>query len=61
STLRISHFPDPLSRRYNQPHAPGRAPSNALSRPPVDNRGEPERRTRFLFEGKPSGRFYWSY
>jgi hypothetical protein len=42
STLRISHFPDPHSRRSKRPRHSGRAcRGRPLSRP-VDNRGEPE-------------------
>jgi transposase len=37
STLRISHFPDPRTRRYARHRQPGRG----HSRPPVDNRREP--------------------
>ena len=43
STLRISHFPDPHPRRY-APHQT-RRPDDDPSTPPVDNRGEPDRRT----------------
>ena len=42
STLRISHFPDPRTRRYNRPSPPGRPPDRDRLRPPVDNKGEPE-------------------
>ena len=41
STLRISHFPDPRSRRYNRTREPGRPPPRSLSDEPVDNSGEP--------------------
>jgi len=44
STLRISHFPDPQLRRYNRPGPPGKPPDQDRLRPPVDNKGEPERR-----------------
>ena len=39
STLRISHFPDPRTRRYARHRQPGRG----HSKPPVDNRREPVR------------------
>jgi hypothetical protein len=42
STLRISHFPDPRTRRYARHRRPGRPNSTALSKRPVDNRREPE-------------------
>ena len=42
STLRISHFPDPRTRRYNRPSPPGSPPGRGRPRPPVDNKGEPE-------------------
>ena len=45
STLRISHFPDPRSRRYNAPEELGSPPPQRPSTEPVDNRGEPERRS----------------
>ena len=41
SILRISHFPDPRTRRYNPPSEPRRPRPESPSRPPVDNRGEP--------------------
>ena len=45
STLRISHFPDPRTRRYNAPEELERPSPQRPSTGPVDNRGEPERRT----------------
>ncbi len=42
STLRISHFPDPQTRRYNRPGPHGRPPAQGRPRPPVDNKGEPK-------------------
>ena len=45
STLRISHFPDPYPRRYAAHQQPERASPADPSRPPVDNRGEPDRRS----------------
>jgi transposase len=40
--LRISHFPDPHPRRYPRPPRHGRARPRKCSRPPLDNRREPE-------------------
>jgi transposase len=44
STLRISHFPDPRTRRYNRLGPPGRHHGQGPLRPPLDNKGEPDRR-----------------
>ncbi len=43
STLRISHFPDPRTRRYNRLSPHGSPPAQGPCRPPVDNKGEPVR------------------
>jgi hypothetical protein len=42
STLRISHFPDPRARRYNQTRDLGRPRPNDVSTEQVDKRGEPD-------------------
>ncbi len=42
STLRISHFPDPPSRRYNRHPGAGRPRPNNASESPVDNIGGAE-------------------
>ena len=41
STLRISHFPDPQTRRYARQRRPGRPTTTTPSLRPVDNRREP--------------------
>jgi transposase len=42
--LRISHFPDPRTRRYPRPPRRGRPHPAEPSKPPLDNRGVPEGR-----------------
>jgi hypothetical protein len=50
STLRISHFPDPRTRRY----APQRKPESSRLQPPVDNRREPECRSWMAVRAAPA-------
>jgi len=46
STLRISHFPDPQSRRYARHRRLGRPTAGGTSKRRVDHRREPEGRVR---------------